>query len=356
MGSVPELVTDTPVRTERRQRNEGRLDHAVRDADRIRFPSDFGIRYTVFVDTEEEFDWTQPRSRDSIGTSHIKFLPEFQRLADSFGVKPCYLIDYPVANAPESAATIAGMLADGNCTVGTQLHAWVNPPFDEEMTSFNSFAGNLPPALERTKLEILTERITEAVGVRPTVYRAGRYGIGANTAGILRSLGYEMDVSIRPSFDYSHEGGPDFKRFDPRPFWAGPDHALIEMPLGVAYTGLLRGFGRLLYGRSSGKARGLLSRTALLSRVALTPEDMPFADVKNAIDALIDDGIQCLSFSFHSPSVVPGHTPYVQNSAQLSDFYRWWDKIVDHLHLRGVTPVGTDEIIATAMASKTQST
>jgi hypothetical protein len=356
MASVPELVADTPVLKERRQRNQGRLDHAVRDADRIRLGPDFGTRYAIFVDTEEEFDWTQPRSRDSTGTSHIKFLPEFQRLADSLGVKPCYLIDYPVANAPESAATIAAMLADGNCTVGTQLHAWVNPPFDEEVTTFNSFAGNLPPALERAKLETLTARITEAVGVRPTVYRAGRYGIGANTAGILRSLGYAMDVSIRPYFDYSHEGGPDFGKFDPRPFWAGPDHGLIEMPLGVAYTGLLRGFGRLMYSRSGSKVRSVLSRSGLLSKVALTPEDMPIADVKNAIDALINDGIQCLSFSFHSPSVVPGHTPYVQNSAQLSDFYRWWDKIIDHLRLRGVAPVGADEIIASALAAKTQIT
>ena len=352
MSSVSESESEAAERPERRKRHEGRLDHSVRDADRIRLKPDFGLRYAIFVDTEEEFDWSKPRSRDSIATSHIKFLPEFQRLADSIGVKPCYLIDYPVADNAESAATLAAMLADGNCTTGTQLHAWVNPPFDEEVTTFNSFAGNLPPELERAKLEALTNRIVDAVGVRPTVYRAGRYGIGPNSAGILSSLGYAMDVSIRPQFDYSHEGGPDFGKFDPRPFWAGPGLKLIEMPLGVAYTGFLRRFGRLLYARANARQRSILSRGGLLSRVALTPEDMPVIDVKNAIDALIGDGIQCLSFSFHSPSIVPGHTPYVQNSAQLSDFYRWWEKIIDHLALRGVKPVGTDEIIAAARATK----
>jgi len=54
---------------------------------------------------------------------------------------------------------------------------WVNPPFDEALTVANSFAGNLPEAIERAKLRVLTDRITEAFGRRPQVYRAGRYGI-----------------------------------------------------------------------------------------------------------------------------------------------------------------------------------
>jgi hypothetical protein len=246
------------------------------------------------------------------------------------------------------------MHAGGNCTIGTQLHAWVNPPFDEDVTTFNSFPGNLPPELERAKLESLTDRIASVLGVRPTVYRAGRYGIGPNSAEILRGLGYEMDVSIRPQFDYSHEGGPNFAKFDSRPFWAGTDRQLLEMPLSVAYTGLLRRFGRILYAPAGSRVRGALARSGMISRVALTPEDMPMTDVKAAIDALISDGVQCLSFSFHSPSVVPGHTPYVRNSAQLSDFYRWWEKIIEHLSLRGVKPVGSDEILSAARAARPQ--
>jgi hypothetical protein len=178
----------------------------------------------------------------------------------------------------------------------------------------------------------------------------------ANSAGILRSLGYDMDVSIRPQFDYRHEGGPNFGMFDSKPFWAGPDRQLLEMPLSVAYTGLLRRFGRLLYAGSGNRVRGGLARSGMVSRVALTPEDMPLDDVKAAIDGLLADGVQCLSFSFHSPSVVPGHTPYVRNSAQLSDFYRWWEKIIEHLSVRGVKPTGSDEILAAARASRPQTT
>ncbi len=339
---------------ERRARNQGRLDHAPRAADRVLFDKDYGTRFSVYVDTEEEFDWGQPRSRDSTAISHIRHLPEFQRLADAHGIKPCYLIDYPIADAPEAAEVIAKMHSDDRCSVGTQLHAWVSPPFDEEVNTFNSFAGNLSQELEYRKLEILTKRIEESIGSRPRVHRAGRYGVGQNTAESLISLGYEADVSVRPHFNYSHEGGPSFLRNDARPFWAGSSGNLLELPLGVAFTGKLRHIGRWLYGVGNRRSKmiGGLARSGLLSRVALTPEDMPISDVKNAIDAMLGSGQCYFSFSFHSPSIAPGHTPYVRNSAELSDFYHWWDHILTYLATKGIKPASVEETIEAARRSR----
>jgi hypothetical protein len=340
----------------RRRRNEGRLDHPARAADRVKFPVDFGQRFAVFIDTEEEFDWTQPRSREATATSAIRYLPEFQRLMDAHGICPTYLIDYPVADNPQSAEILSAMLATGNCRVGTQLHAWVNPPYDEEIIPINSFAGNLPIELERAKLVALTQRITNAVGVRPTIYRAGRYGIGPNSAALLEEAGYLVDVSVRPHFDYSNEGGPNFLRHNARPYWAGPSGNLLELPLGVSYTGQLRRYGRLLYGdgQSNGRRLAGLSRAGMLSRVALTPEDMPVDDVKRAIETMLSDGQQFLSFSFHSPSLTPGHTPYVRNSADLTNFYGWWDKVLTFLAARKVLPASVDEILAAARSTRSK--
>lgn len=341
----------------RRRRNQGRLDHPARTADYAKFPAGFGKRFAVFIDTEEEFDWTQPRSRDATATSAIRYLPEFQRLMDAHGICPTYLIDYPVADNPAAAEILATMLKNGNCRIGTQLHAWVNPPHEEEIITVNSFAGNLPVALERDKLAILTERITTAVGVRPIIYRAGRYGIGPNTAQLLEEAGYLIDVSVRPYFDYSHEGGPNFLKHNPRPFWAGPNGNLLELPLGVTYTGQLRRYGRLLYGDGRSNARRIagLARAGMLARVALTPEDMPVDDVKRAIDAMLDDGEQFFSFSFHSPSLAPGHTPYVRNSADLTNFYGWWDKVLAFLAARKITPVSVDQTLAAAQSTRAKS-
>jgi hypothetical protein len=349
-----DFVTDGGGVLERRKRNSGQLYHAPRESERARLGSGFGTRFSVCVDTEEEFDWTKPRSRDQTETSHIRHLKEFQSLADAHGIRPCYLIDYPVAHTPEAAAIMAELYATGRCQIGTQLHAWVNPPHDEIVNTFNSFAGNLPIDLERAKLLALTQEIERNVGVKPDIYRAGRYGIGLNSSTLLEELGYRVDTSVRPHFDYSHEGGPSFLRHDSRPYWAGPNGLLLELPLGVAFTGQMRRIGRWLYGTGRGRRRLLsgLARSGMLARVALTPEDMPEQDVRDAISALLDDGLQYLSFSFHSPSVAPGHTPYVRNSAELSDFYRWWDRILNFLAQRGVAPAGIDEVVEAAWASR----
>jgi hypothetical protein len=347
-------VPEVEAKPERRQRNLGRLDHPARSSDRVRFAKDFGKRFIVFVDTEEEFDWSEPRSRDATNTSAVRYLPEFQRLMDAHGAAPCYLIDYPVADNPESEDVMRELLSGGRCSVGTQLHPWVNPPFDEEVVTHNSFAGNLPYALEKAKLSALTDRIEAAVGARPIIYRAGRYGIGQNTGQILEELGYRADTSVRPGFDYSHEGGPNFLRHDARPYWAGPSGGLLELPLGATYTGQLRRYGRWLVGdgRSRPKQIAVLSRFGMATRVALTPEDMPFNAVERAVRWMVRDGLQLFSISFHSPSLTPGHTPYVRNSAELNAFYKWWDKLFALLDSLGITPASLDEVIDAAWATR----
>lgn len=339
---------------ETRKRNLGRLDHVARKADRVVFPPSFGKRYVIYVDTEEEFDWAQPQRRDATGTSHMQYLHEFQSMAESHGAAPCYLVDWPIVDTPASADVLNALLAGKSCSVGTQLHPWVNPPFDEEVTPNNSFVCNLPLDLQRAKLHALTEKIAEVTGHRPQVYRAGRYGVGQHTAELLVDAGYKVDTSIRPYFDYSGGGGPNFLRHNPFPFWAGPDASLIELPLSVAYIGQLRGVAGTVTRFSGKKALAIsaLSRTGMLSRIALTPEDMPEAEVRRAIDGLLSDGHVYLSISFHSPSVAPGHTPYVRNSAELSRFYDWWDIVLGHLHQHGVTPASVDDVIAAAWAGR----
>jgi hypothetical protein len=219
------------------------------------------------------------------------------------------------------------------------------------VTGHNSFTGNLPAALQRAKLQILTDAIEAAFGRRPTVYRAGRYGVGKDTARLLVEAGYKVDVSVRALFGYQREGGPVFERVRPAPYWVG-DGELLEVPLSAAFTGRLRGAGASLYPATARSAtlRGLLARTGLLGRVALTPEDMPLAVVREAVDLLLDDGAKLLSFSFHSPSVEPGHTPYVRNAAELAAFHAWWDGMFDHLARRGVEPTSVDDVLAAAQA------
>ncbi|HEX9931836.1 MAG TPA: polysaccharide deacetylase family protein [Allosphingosinicella sp.] len=344
------MTGGTELISEDAGRGAGRLDRPPPPGAYIDLPESFGRRFAIFVDTEEEFDWSKPPTRDQHGTSAAESLPKVHRRLREAGVQPAYLIDWPIASDLRCVATLRDYVEGGECAVGTQLHPWVNPPFDEELSRINSFAGNLPEALERAKLLRLTAKIEEGFGRRPIVYRAGRYGVGPNTARLLAEAGYEADASVRPLHDYSREGGPDFSGFEPRPFRVG---GLVELPLTVAYTGRLRRLGRPLYGRAGRvpRARGVLARAGLLSRIALTPEGMPLAEAKEAAERLLGDGLRLFSISFHSPSVEPGHTPYVRDEADLASFYRWWDGMFDLFARHGVEPASLEEILAATRAA-----
>ncbi|WP_244624581.1 polysaccharide deacetylase family protein [Sphingomonas sp. So64.6b] len=317
-------------------------------ADLVAWPDDFGTRFTIMVDTEEEFDWNEPLSRDSRGASAMAALPEAHRRFVDRGVPLTYLIDHPIATDPLSIDVLRGVLADGVSAIGTQLHPWVNPPFEESITPANSFVGNLPEALEAAKIDALSTAIVAAFGVAPRAYRAGRYGIGRSTFALLASRGYRIDSSMRSAYDYSAEGGPDFRAIGNHAFHAGPDGAILELPLTSVFTGAARRGGMALYRalKHVPKGRGVFARAGLLSRVALTPEDMPLADVLEAIAVALGEGVRVLNFSFHSPSLAPGHTPYVRDVADLVAFHRWWDSVLADLDRRGVRPASLDQLIA----------
>jgi hypothetical protein len=323
-----------------------RLDLPPPAEARRALPDVVGRRFAIFADAEEEFDWRGPFRRDATSTEAIDALPQANRHFTNAGCVPTYLVDWPVVANPDSATVIRTMVADGSCDIGTQLHPWVNPPFDEEVTSQNSYTGNLPRALEAAKIHALTEKIELEIGVRPTVYRAGRYGIGPNTAQLLIDEGYRLDVSVRASFDYRAQGGPDFSNHPVWP-WRIADR-LHEVPLTATCTGLLRDRLRV---QDFAPARGFLARMGLFDRVPLTPEGVRLHDALIAIHQLLDSGHQLFSLSFHTPTLVPGHTPYVRNSADLKQFWAWWDGVFNLFAKHGVAPIRAGEIVAALEAA-----
>lgn len=313
----------------------------------VRWLEGFGTRFTIFVDTEEEFDWRAPLAREARGTGHIAAMPAAHARFAENGVPLTWLVDHPIASCPSAVEILGGLIEDGRSAIGTQLHPWVNPPFEEEVNGFNSFAGNLPPTLEEAKLAALTDLIAAAFGSRPLAYRAGRYGLGPNTLAILARLGYRVDSSMRSGYDYSHEGGPDFSAIPNHAFRTG---AIVELPLTTVFTGALRRGGAGLH-RRLGRlphGRGAAARLGLLSRVALTPEDMPLAEALEAVRVAAGEGVRLLNFSFHSPSIEPGHTPYVRDAADLAAFWRWWDAVFALLARLGVAPASLAEILDAA--------
>ncbi len=316
-------------------------------ADLVRFPPDFGQRFLVTVDTEEEFDWSQPIARGDHTVHSVARIAKFQEFCEGHGVCPVYLVDYPIATSPAAGDILRGPIAAGKAEIGVQLHPWVNPPHDEEVNERNSFVGNLPAALEREKFRQLKAAIEHNFGAAPLIYRAGRYGVGPNTAAILAEGGIAIDTSVRARFDYSSGGGPNFRQHPVRPYWLDRTAGLIELPLTTVYWGLLRQFGHWLYPMMwrVPQLRGALARVGMLERIPLTPEGVTIEEVTRGIDIALDEGLPVLVFSFHSPSLAPGYTPYVRSENDLDGFYDWWRQAFAYLAKRGVRPITIRELV-----------
>jgi hypothetical protein len=322
---------------------------APRAADYV--PVDLGGpgRLIVVIDTEEEWDWSAGLSRQNTSVRAMRSIDRLQAVFDEYRITPVYVVDYPIVAQAEGYRPLQEIRRDGRCLIGAHLHPWVNPPFTEPVSSRTSFPGNLAPEAEAAKLAVLGELIGERFGAAPTIYKAGRYGIGPNTESILEGQGYEVDLSVCPRMDYSGEGGPDFTAFSPRPYWFGRHRRLLELPLTVGFSGALRRWGLPIH-RALSHPRlapthgiGLLARLRLLDKVWLSPEGYRADELRRLAHALWRDGLRIFSFALHSPSAEPGHTPYVRSTNELTEFLsrcrRLFDLLLGDLRARPSTPL-----------------
>lgn len=307
-------------------------------------------RFWVTIDTEEDFDWSAPFSRTGHSLGSVPALADCQAYFERAGVCPIYLVDWPVVTDDRAVAILGDAAREGRCEIGAQLHPWVTPPHEEEVDAHNSYTGNLPRELQRAKMAVLRDGIRDRFGVTPLAYRAGRYGLGSETASMLAELGFRCDTSVRSGFDYRAGHGPDYRKAPLYPWWVRTNRgAVLEMPVTTVFGGVLGSAGRSIYHRMEhGGVRAALARFGLVERIALTPEGIPADRALKAIDIAIAQRLPVLNFSFHSPSLQPGNTPYVRTAADLEQFYRWWDVVLGHLVHRGVEPTTAADIIAMA--------
>src|SRR6185437_7233641 len=294
----------------------------------IALPADQRPLLVTTVDAEEDFDWSGPFLRSANDVKSMARQHLAHHIFDRYGVVPTYLVDFPVASQAQGYEPLLDYLRDGKCEIGTQLHPWVNPPFVEDITVANSFAGNLRLGLEFEKLRVLTETIEEAFRMRPRVYRAGRYGVGRRTGDILKFLGYHVDTSVVPNYGFVREGGPNFFGFPTDPYWINAERTVLELPISSALVGPLvpaPWLTKSIYTATLVRTifPPLLSRSGLMDRIDLTPEGITGLEAKKLVRALLARGTRVFTLAYHSSSLLPGSTPYVRTAADLDRFLGW---------------------------------
>ena len=293
------------------------------------------------IDTESEFLWSAGVIADEGSVHSIEQLKRAQDIFDRYGLRPCYVVDYPVVSNPISAETIKGFLARG-AEVGVHLQPWTTPPLVEPKDNWHAFPGNLSASLERQKLASLINAVKKTFGISPRTYKAGRYGISRASLRAIEDFGFDVDLSVAPTFNYSSGGGPDFSKFSASPYWFGQSRKLLELPTTSDYVGLLRSLGTPLWRLSEtgwmGKThlRGALDKLGLLSRIRLTPEAYTAAEMIRLTRTLLANGCRYFTLSFHSSSLQPGFTPYSKTEADtdkiLVELEKYLDFFANELH------------------------
>ncbi len=284
----------------------------------------------VVVDCEAEFDWSKPFDRAQTAVTALGSVERGQAVFDRYGLRPIYVTDYAVVSQREGYLPLRAIYDRGGCALGAHLHPWITPPLTEDVTVHNSYAGNLPVALEREKLHTLIAAFEAAFGFRPLFFKAGRYGVGPHTMALLAEAGVLVDFSVIPGRDLSPTGGPDFRGFDSAPRLAA-DGQVLCLPMtrerigplsqSKAIAALVDGPGRAL------SLGGVMSRLGLMETVTLTPEGETATHQIALIRTMLARGQRQFVLHYHSPSLAPGFTPYGTTAAQADEIVERLDTV-----------------------------
>lgn len=321
---------EKPVRSASSQGFNVRLCHDVASMAAnlvpISTPKTWKPLLNIVVDTESEFDWDKGIADDAGKVDSITALPRLVDVINGFGAKACFVVDYPVASQDIGAAVILDVARDGH-DVGVHLQAWSSPPLAGLSDDWHSFSGNLGPGFEAVKLARHANRLKDVTGNKPTIFKAGRYGIGPNTWQTLMDQGFEIDLSVCPHFDFSHVGGPDFTLYDSHPSWTDASRRLLELPTTAGLYGYMRHLSPHLKGvyTPMGKRFRLshaLARMNALYPERLSPEGQSFSELRALTRFLYNNGLRVFTLSLHSPSLRGGNTPYTKTEADVQQMLR----------------------------------
>ena len=282
----------------------------------------------VGIDTEGDNQW-DAAARANQQFENIYALPRLHALFARHGVRPTYVVTYPVARDARSADVLRGLLAGGDCEIGAHHHAWETPPCNQDDTRRHPYACALPRVQFERQLASLTDSITGAVGVRPVSYRSGRFGFSADHVSALERQGYLVDSSVAPLFYERHKGGPEFVEAPLTPYFLAYDSAtrpgtsgVLEVPVSCALDRKLPRRLRYAYARAPRPyfTKRVLRALRVVKLRWLRPSYSSLPDMIALARALARENEPVLNLLFHSSEAIVGGSPYNRTPEDLAAF------------------------------------
>jgi peptidoglycan/xylan/chitin deacetylase (PgdA/CDA1 family) len=282
----------------------------------------------VGIDTEGDNQW-DAAARANQTFENIYALPRLHALFARHGVRPTYVITYPVATDARSAEVLRGLRERNDCEIGAHHHAWETPPCSAEDIQRHPYASTLPRQQFEAQLDALTRAIDAAIGARPLSYRSGRFGFSPEHTAALERLGYQVESSVAPLFYEAHKGGPDFVEAPLSPYFLAYDSAVtrgtsdvLEIPVSAGLNRSLPRWLQYAYARAPRPytTKRVLRALRLLRMRWLRPSYSSFEDMAGLARDLAAHDEPVLNLLFHSSEAIVGGSPYNRTEAELESF------------------------------------
>lgn len=294
--------------------------------------------FIITIDTEGDNLWSRPRR---VTTKNAGFLPRFQSLCESYGLKTTYLVNYEMAVSPVFMEFAEDLLARRAGEIGMHLHAWNTPPL-VPLTSddfrHHAYLTEYPEQVMREKIKVITEKLEDALGVEMLSHRAGKYAFNETYARALVEMGYRVDSSVTPHTSWRRDlgdpaqgGGPDYTRFPEEAYFLDLEDVsspggspMLEVPLTIVAD---RWHIRKTAARVFGSYCHMPSARNRLFPVWFRPNGGNLKRLLKILDRAKSGGRGYLMLMLHSSELMPGGSPVFPAEGDVERLYDHLERI-----------------------------
>ena len=315
-------------------------------------PTALAPAFIVTIDTEGDNLWSRPRT---ITTRNARHVHRFQRLCESFGLRPTWLVNYEMACCPQFLAFGRDLVRRGVGEIGMHLHAWNSPPLVQltpDDLQAQPFLTEYPAQVVEAKIGFMARLLRERFECEIVSHRAGRWALDGVGARALVRHGIRVDCSVTPGVRWVRstvqgesplaQGVVDYRSFPTQPYVMDLDNPrlagnspLLEVPMSVVPSALYRRLPRAY-------ALPLLRRWSWAWQPThhwLYPDGRNLPAMLGMVRQAVNQRWPHLEMVLHSSELMPAGSPNFADTHAIEDLYRDLRVLFRSVaaHFRGMT-------------------
>lgn len=277
--------------------------------------------FIITIDTEGDNLWSKP---DLVTTRNSNYLPRFQALCESLGLRPTYLVNYEMAECPVFREFGNSALEKDTAEIGMHLHAWNSPPIvplTDDDNMHQPYLVEYPEEIMRDKINRITDILEDNFSMKMTSARSGRWAFNETYARLLNDRGYLVDCSVTPHVSWRRypgdprgNGGTDYDAFPEKSYFIDLDDIsrkgdsnLLEVPVTIRIPPPWQNSLFSCFGKGSIPWK-ILNRLFTHERW-LRPNGKNLNLMIGLLKQVMEEDTDYVQFMMHSPELMPGGSP-----------------------------------------------